>query len=301
MSYCYQLISFLVSKLKMVNNFVPKSSDPMHDPSSSLLWRQSFSLDEKALLQGMDKDDHGYRHEPLRIVKSIVKRQRTTLGPLESYHVKSAFVHYIKKNLDDWDSRSCRFLGKHFLGFFRELQSFLEEGNLPIYWLPEVNLLEEINPVVLKNMANRLKRILNNEAEVDRILSSRIDWECLIDEDETFNLNYTSHEMPQLDANGEDRSTLQAFILSGVELVVESVQDVLNFAIVCISFVLKVFNVILFCFLTVTSNRCNHYIEVVEKAKLQLSLVTCKVPWSDGSCRSCEMETIKKAWTIRFI
>ena len=129
-------------------------------------------------------------------------------------------------------------------------------------------------------MANRLKRILNSaEAEIGSILSSRIHLECLIDEDEIFNLHYTSHlEMPQLDADGEERSTLQAFILSGVELVVESVQDVLNFAIVCISFVLKVFNVILFCFLTVTSNRCNHYIEVVEKAKLQLSLVTYKVP-----------------------
>ena len=265
-------------EIKNGQYFVPKSSDPVHDPSSSLLWRQSFSLDEKALLQHMDKDDHGCRRELLRIVKSIVKWQRTSLGPLESYHVKSAFVHYIKKNLDDWDSRSCRFLGKHFLGFLRELQSFLEEGNLPLYWLPEVNLLEEINPVVLKNMANRLKRILNSaEAEIDSILSSRIHLECLIDEDEIFNLHYTSHlEMPQLDVDGEERSSLQAFILSGVELVAESVQDVLNFAIICISFVLKVFDVILCCFLLLLA--ITVIIEVVEKAKLQLSIVTYKVP-----------------------
>ena len=258
--------------------FVPKSSDPVHDPFSSLLWRQSFSLDEKALLKHMDKDDNGCRHELLRIAKSIVKWQRTSLGPLESYHVKSAFVHYITKNRDDWDSRNSRFLGKHFLGFLRELQSFLEKGNLPIYWLPEVNLLEEINPVGLKNMANRLKRILNSaEAEIDSILSSRIHLECLIDEDEIFNLHYTSHlDMPQLDVDGEERSSLQAFILSGVELVVESVQDFLNFAIICISFVLKVFNVILFCFLTLLA--ITVIIEVVEKAKLQLSLVTYKVP-----------------------
>ena len=98
-----------------------------------------------------------------------------------------------------------------------------------------------------------------------------------IDEDEIFNLHYTSHlEMPQLDADGEERSSLQAFILSGVELVVESVQDVLNFVILCISFVLKVFNVILFCFLTLLA--ITVIIEVVEKAKVQLSLVTYKVP-----------------------
>ena len=126
-------------------------------------------------------------------------------------------------------------------------------------------------------MANRLKRILNSEAEIDRILSSRIHFECLIDEDEIYNLHYTSHlEMPQLDADGEERSSLQAFILSGVELVVESVQDFLNFAIIYISFVLKVFSVILFCFLTLLA--ITVIIEVVEKAKLQLSLVTYKVP-----------------------
>ena len=127
-------------------------------------------------------------------------------------------------------------------------------------------------------MANRLKRILNSaEAEIDSILSSRIHFECLIDEDEIYNLHYTSHlEMPQLDADGEERSSLQAFILSGVELVVESVQDFLNFAIIYISFVLKVFSVILFCFLTLLA--ITVIIEVVEKAKLQLSLVTYKVP-----------------------
>ena len=126
-------------------------------------------------------------------------------------------------------------------------------------------------------MANRLKRILNSEAEIGRILSSRIHLECLIDEDEIYNLHYTSHlEMPQLDADGEERSSLQAFILSGVELVVESVQDFLNFAIICISFVLKVFSVILRCFLLLLA--ITVIIDVVEKAKLQLSIVTYKVP-----------------------
>ena len=115
------------------------------------------------------------------------------------------------------------------------------------------------------------------EAEIDSNLSSRTHLECLIDEDEIFNLHYTSHlDMPQLDANGEERSSLQAFILSGVELVVESVQDFLNFAIICISFVLKVFNVMLCCFLLLLAIAV--IIEVVEKAKLQLSLVTYKVP-----------------------
>ena len=133
------------------------------------LWRQSFSLQEKYMLLCMDRDDHGCRHELLRIVKTIVKRERTSLGALQSYHVKSAFVHYITKNRHDWAGRNS--LGKHFLGFLRELLSFVERGKLPVLWQPRVNLLEEMEPVVLQQMANRLKRILRSEAEMDHFLS----------------------------------------------------------------------------------------------------------------------------------
>ena len=181
----------------------------MPDPYYSLLWRQSFSLDKKALLKRMDKDDHGCRHELLRIVKSIVKWQRTSPGLLESYHVRSAFVHYITKNRDHWDSRNSRSLGKQSLGFLRELHSFLEEGNLPIHWHPEVNLLDEKNPVVLENMANRLKRILNSEAEIDLILSSRINGESVTQETSS----YISHLIVPVNTDGE-MSTHQISIFS---------------------------------------------------------------------------------------
>ena len=35
-----------------------------------------------------------------------------------------SIVHYTTKNRDDWDSRNCRFLGKHFLGFLKETSVF---------------------------------------------------------------------------------------------------------------------------------------------------------------------------------
>lgn len=65
--------------------------------SSGLLWRQSFSLKEKQLLEYMDRD-HGCRHELLRIVKTIVNRERSSLGKLESYHLKTAFMHISKRS-----------------------------------------------------------------------------------------------------------------------------------------------------------------------------------------------------------
>ena len=138
--------------------------------SPGLLWRQSFSLKEKEILEYMDRD-RGCRHELLRIVKTIVNRprERTSLGRLDSYHLKTAFMHYIKEKPDNWAGKNS--LGEHFLGFLRALQSYLERGNLPHYWLPDVNLLDDIDRGVLVQMANRLKRILNSEAKQNKILA----------------------------------------------------------------------------------------------------------------------------------
>ena len=133
-----------------------------------LLWRQSFSLKEKGILEHMDRDS-GCRHELLRILKTIVKRNPTYFGSLDSYHLKTSFMHYMKKEVQGWNGGSA--LEKHFLGFLRALQSYLENGYLPHYWLPGVNLLEDINPMATRNMADRVKRILNSDAEMNKILA----------------------------------------------------------------------------------------------------------------------------------
>ena len=140
---------------------------PRYVSSPGLLWRQSFSLNEKSILEYMDRD-HGCRHELLRIVKTIVNREPSSLGRLESYHLKTAFMHYIKEKRQNWTNRNS--LEEQFVCFLGEMQKALENGNLPHYWLDGVNVLEEIDEVVRKNMAYRLKRILNSEAERDRIL-----------------------------------------------------------------------------------------------------------------------------------
>ena len=133
-------------------------------------WSQSFSLEEKQVLENMDQKDqkdHGCRHELLRIVKTVIKGQVTSL-PLDSYYLKTAFMHYIEKHSQDWVNKEA--LGKHFLGYLGEVLLYLESGNLPHYNLPDVNLLNDFNEVAVKQMANRLKRILNSEVRLQKIL-----------------------------------------------------------------------------------------------------------------------------------
>ena len=143
-------------------------SGRQHVSNPDLLWRQSFSLKEKGIVEYMDRD-FGCRHELLRIVKTIVNKNPSSLGSLESYHLKTAFMHYIKGKRQNWAGPNS--LGEHFDGFLLELQRFLENGKLPHYWLPGVNLLEDIKQTVIDKTADRLKRIRNSETEMKKILA----------------------------------------------------------------------------------------------------------------------------------
>ena len=96
---CAKLLSVdLVPSLKTDagEHFVPKPNKSLSIRHPDLLWRQSFSLEEKATLKNMDKCDHGCRHELFRIVKTLVQKEPTSFGALNSYHLKTAFMRYIE-------------------------------------------------------------------------------------------------------------------------------------------------------------------------------------------------------------
>ncbi|XP_074628896.1 cyclic GMP-AMP synthase-like receptor 3 isoform X1 [Acropora palmata] len=141
---------------------------PYSVSQADLLWRQSFSLKEKAKLQHMDRDG-GCRHELLRIVKTLVKKQRTSLGKLESYHLKTAFMHYMDDEPYSWNGQDS--LGEHFRGFLQKVQGYLETATLPHYWLSGVNLIEDIDQRVLAAMAGRIRHILNSDIVLNAVLA----------------------------------------------------------------------------------------------------------------------------------
>ena len=155
-------------QLRSDNYFVAKScTGRRRVPATTRLWRQSFSLKEKSLLQHMDRDG-GCRHELLRIMKTLVKRPRASLGKLESYHLKTAFMHYMRDNPNNWAGKNS--LEEHFVGFLREVKMYLEKSSLPHYWLPSVNLFENIRPVVVAHMAARVNSLLRRKAKLNKLL-----------------------------------------------------------------------------------------------------------------------------------
>ncbi|XP_078344598.1 cyclic GMP-AMP synthase-like receptor 3 [Oculina patagonica] len=136
--------------------------------SPELLWRQSFLLLEKEMLENVFSGDGGNSHELYKIVKTIVNREPGPLGRLDSYHLKTVFMHYISERRQKWNDKNA--LAYHFLGFLGKLQSSLENGNLPHYWLSGVNILDDIDQELLINMAIRSETILNSRAEMNEIL-----------------------------------------------------------------------------------------------------------------------------------
>ena len=147
--------------------YVPKPfKGKRYVSNDEFLWRKTFSPKEKQLLESMDREDRGCRHELLRIVKTVVKRPVTSL-PLDSYHLKTAFMHYIERKGLDWSKDA---LGKNFFGFLTELQIYMASRNIPHRWLDDVNVLDDFKGGVVQQMANRLRRILNSEVRLNKIL-----------------------------------------------------------------------------------------------------------------------------------
>ncbi|XP_068751496.1 uncharacterized protein [Montipora capricornis] len=155
-------------QLSPTEYFVAKSYTgkkvPPADPK--LLWRQSFSVKEKARLLDMDKEDQGCRHELLRIIKTMI-RAESSFAKVTSYHLKTIFLQYNSNSGLQWGSDM---LGERFLEYMEMLYKALDGKVLNHFWVRCINLLEDIPSETLENMAGRLRRILDNDKERRKVL-----------------------------------------------------------------------------------------------------------------------------------
>ena len=84
-------------------------------PQVKNTWRLSFSLEEKELFDGMDRDN-GCRKKVLRILK-VVRNREAGLTKLTSYHLKTA-LFYEMKEVNNWRQSE---LGPRLIGVLRRL------------------------------------------------------------------------------------------------------------------------------------------------------------------------------------
>jgi hypothetical protein len=135
-----------------------------------MLWRQSFSLQEKRKMKNLDKDDSGCRREVVKVIKTIVKKD-STLAKLSSFHIKTAFLHY---NFDDGQEEldwSGKQLAERFKGLMEYLRQQISDKHLSHFFIKELNLLMELSDASLENIEGRLNKLINNESELRRALA----------------------------------------------------------------------------------------------------------------------------------
>jgi len=139
--------------------FVAKQPTTIHGktPQEKDTWRLSFSLEEKALFDGMDSDK-GCRRHVLRILK-VLRNGEVGLKKLTSYHLKTALFYEMKEGRN-WNQSE---LGPRLIGVLRRLYRAMAQGRQPHYFVPQINLLDGIAPKTIENMKCRMERVLRLE------------------------------------------------------------------------------------------------------------------------------------------
>jgi len=65
-------------------------------------------------------------------------------------------------------------LSLRFNGYIKYIIKALKEKKLPHWFIPDVNLVEEIEDIVIDNMTRRLQRLIGNEKQRNTILKGKI-------------------------------------------------------------------------------------------------------------------------------
>ena len=143
---------------KMLNKkvyAVPKP-DP-HSKLGHLRWRLSFSVLEIELARSLTD----IQRRCYKVLKTIVKLEINKEIPDEqkypSYYIKTIFFWFCEKtSISSWKAEH---LGRYWLKLFDNKIESLDKKNLPHYFIPSYNLLEEKRPSVILLWKERLKQI----------------------------------------------------------------------------------------------------------------------------------------------
>ncbi|XP_028397470.1 uncharacterized protein LOC114521292 [Dendronephthya gigantea] len=142
---------------------------PFLDDSSMkmrMMWKWCFFVAEKNRIRALGGPS--CRVQLLRILTEM-RDTHEGLRELSSYHLKHVLFHETQR-LNDVNQWASKHISERFRDLLKRLVGFLEEGNLPHYFMqpPDfeaVNLLEGIDSGTLKEMSGAVLRILQDPLE----------------------------------------------------------------------------------------------------------------------------------------
>ena len=140
--------------------------------NSDMMWRVSYVVKERKLLNSMDKTDRGMRKKAFIALKALVAVEHT-LNCIDSYQIKTVLFHCFDRDVDSTPRWQRNTIENVFLDLIGELYHFLRIKNLPHFYVKGYNLLDNMDSKLLHNVTQRLGFIINNPQELIRILNKR--------------------------------------------------------------------------------------------------------------------------------
>ena len=143
---------------KIINDgfhIVPKSSTEGD-------FRLSFSYAETTLIESLSK----LQHKVLRSFKAVVKFHQSSWSPnikdiITTYHLKTIAFWYFEKRMQN--SFTEETVGTHLVLLLQELAGALRSRELPMYFMPKVNLFRNAdNPEEVIDIADKIEELSNN-------------------------------------------------------------------------------------------------------------------------------------------
>jgi hypothetical protein len=145
-------------------HIVPKSS-PDGD------FRLSFSCAEKMLIKTLIP----LQHKVMTAFKAVVKYYQKTWSSnlkeiISSYHLKTiAFWHFEKSSQESWTVET---LVHHLITLLEELAEALRMQNLPMYFMPKFNLLQDVDdPEITLELMEKISQLSHNFSAMSKAVS----------------------------------------------------------------------------------------------------------------------------------
>ena len=147
--------SCVIEKCKQAQCYIVPKHHPLNENIENE-WRYSMSIAEKILAQSLTQK----QKETYIVTKFILKTNMIKEGGISSYHLKTVtFWLYEELPTAFWEERS---IADNTRALLSRLLCFLEEGNIPNFFIPTANLIGHLNKNTLEKGISKCKVILKD-------------------------------------------------------------------------------------------------------------------------------------------
>ncbi|XP_033125199.1 cyclic GMP-AMP synthase-like [Anneissia japonica] len=137
--------------------------------SSPMAWSMVTYEREKVLLKSINMADNNCRSKALCVLKYL-RLHDSVLANLTTYQMKTCLLHIADCEIDETKWRK-QTVDRCFIKLIETLMKFIENKELPHFFIKGINLFEDFNKDTLDKVYTRLNVLKKREKELGRLLA----------------------------------------------------------------------------------------------------------------------------------